>query len=129
MAQAGRSASQRIDSTADLPLIPTAFGPSRAAVGFDADTLWRITLMAFKHRKRMAIAIVATIAAGCAQLIIPQLIGRSVDAAHGLLAQSTVNVAEAEHALFSAAIALLLAAAFRGVCTMTQNYQGEAVDS
>ena len=127
MVQAERSASQRIDSTADLPLIPTAFGPSRAAVGFDAGTLWRITLMAFKHRKRMAIAIVATIAAGCAQLIIPQLIGRSVDAAHGLLAQSTVNVAEAEHALFSAAVALLLAAAFRGVCTMTQNYQGEAV--
>jgi ATP-binding cassette, subfamily B, multidrug efflux pump len=110
-----------------MPLVPESSGPERTAVGFDADTLWRITVMAFAHRGRMAVALLATVAAGIAQLTIPQLIGSAVDSAHALLSGGPEAAEAARDALEIVALSLLGAAAFRGVATMVQNYQGEAV--
>ena len=116
--------------TARLPLVPDAPRVHRVAVGFDTRTLLRITAMAFRHRWRMALAIVATALAAVSQIVIPQLIGRAVDQGQGLLAGAAEGVVAeglARAALFDTAMLLLAAATFRGVCTMTQNYQGEAV--
>ncbi|EDP61656.1 putative ATP-binding component of ABC transporter [alpha proteobacterium BAL199] len=96
----------------------------------DTSVLWRITAMAFRHRARMAVAIVATLCAGGFQLLVPQYLGQAVDQARGLLAGATsgsVDSAAAEAALLTTALLLLAAAIARGVFTMMQNYQGEAV--
>lgn len=96
----------------------------------DSRVLWRITRMAFRHRARMAVAIAATICAGSFQLLVPQYLGQAVDQARGLLrgaAGGAIGAASAEQALLSTALLLLAAAAARGLFTMLQNYQGEAV--
>jgi len=96
----------------------------------DTSVLWRITAMAFRHRVRMAVAVVATLCAGGFQLLVPQYLGRAVDQARGLLtgaASGEVASAAAEDALFATAMLLLGAAVARGAFTMLQNYQGEAV--
>ncbi|MCP5149282.1 MAG: ABC transporter ATP-binding protein [Ectothiorhodospiraceae bacterium] len=83
--------------------------------------------MAFTHRWRMALAIVSTVIAGLAQIVIPGLIGQAVDHAQGLLGDAAVATAQVRAALWQTAWLLVAAAAVRGVSTMTQNYQGEAV--
>jgi len=90
--------------------------------------LRRITAMAFRHRGRMTLAIAATISAGVFQLFVPQFLGRAVDQAQGLLAGATegTTAAAAGQALLTTALLLLGASVLRGLCTMTQNYQGEA---
>jgi len=96
----------------------------------DTQVLLRITAMAFRHRWRMALAIAATIAAAGFQLLVPQYLGRAVDQAQGLLAGTATDAvgrAAAEQALATTALLLLGAAVARGVCTMMQSYQGEAV--
>jgi len=126
-----------------IPLIPSE-ARRREAVGFDLATLRRVTAMAFRHRWRMAIALAATALAATAQIAIPRLIGEAVDHATGLLAQDATGLlaqdatgllaqdagageAAARAALAGAAWLLLGAAAFRGACTMVQNYLGESV--
>ncbi|MCA8927796.1 MAG: ABC transporter ATP-binding protein [Alphaproteobacteria bacterium] len=89
--------------------------------------MWRITRMAFRHRWRMAIAIAATLAAAVFQLFVPQYLGQAIDQAHTLLADKSVDPAAAEAALLTTALLLLGAASLRGLCTMMQNYMGEAV--
>ena len=111
----------------DLPLVPAATGGTRAAVGFDSRTLLRITAMAFDHPWRMGIALAATVVAAVSQLIMPRLIGAAVDSAQGLLGDSAVVAAEARDALLYWAWLLLAMAIIRGLSTMLQNYQGEAV--
>ena len=49
----------------------------------DSQVLWRITAMAFRHRGRMAVALISTVLAGGFQLFVPQFLGRAVDQAHG----------------------------------------------
>lgn len=115
------------ESARDLPLLPKSTAQRRMAVGFDAGTLMRITRMAFAHRLRLTVALVATVCAASAQLVIPQLIGQAVDSAAGLLALGGAQADAAREALEVTAVMLLCAAAFRGLCTMMQNYQGEAV--
>ena len=110
-----------------MPLVPDAIRVRRSAVGFDARTLVRISAMAFGHPWRLGLAIVATVLAASAQLIIPQLIGDAVDQARGLLAAGAVEETTARAALTTTALLLLATAVFRGFCTMMQNYQGEAV--
>ena len=107
------------------PLVPRASRTTNSAVGFDFGTLVRITRMAFQQRLRMAIAVVATILAALAQLVIPTLIGDAVDQTQSLLAGTDVQAAR--DALFITAVWLLAASVARGALTMTQNYQGEAV--
>jgi len=61
---------------------------------------------------------------------VPQFLGRTVDQAQGILtgaAMGAVNQNLAESALFMTAMLLLLASVLRGLATMMQNYQGEAV--
>ena len=96
---------------------------------FDARVLWRITVIAFSHRWRMTIAICATILAATFQLFVPQFVGQAVDQAQGLLAGATGGDGQdaARRALMHTALLLMGASVMRGVFTMLQNYQGEAV--
>ncbi|MCH9673847.1 MAG: ABC transporter ATP-binding protein [Gammaproteobacteria bacterium] len=107
-------------------LIPKTDADERAAVGFDSRTLWRITLMAMSYRGRMAIALVATVLAGISQIIIPQLLGRAIDETNQLLASAAAGT-DAQSALLATAALLLGVTVLRGIITMAQNYQGEAV--
>lgn len=91
----------------------------------DLAVLRRVLAMALRHRTGMAIAIVATLAAAAFQLMIPQLLGRAVDAAHGLIAGSETDAAR--RALWQIALLLLGTSILRGLFTMWHNYQGEAV--
>jgi len=95
----------------------------------DANVLWRITKMAFRHRLRMLCAIAATLAAAIFQLFVPQYLGQAIDQAHILLAgaKNAVDREAAEDALLVTALLLLGAASLRGVFTMLQNYLGESV--
>ena len=97
---------------------------------FDTGVLYRITAMAFRHKVRMAIGMVATVIAAIFQLFIPQYLGQAVDQAQGLLAVAASGIADraqTEDALMTTALLLLGAAIGRGLFTMMQNYQGEAV--
>ena len=109
-----------------LALVPDSVRTRRTAVAFDAGVLLRITRMALAHPWRMALGMSATLLAASAQLVIPQLIGEAVDHAHGLLAAAGDD-ATARAALARAAWLILAVSLFRGLCTMMQNYQGEAV--
>ena len=109
-----------------LALVPDSVRTRRTAVAFDAGVLLRITRMALAHPWRIAIGMGATLLAASAQLVIPQLIGEAVDHAHGLLAAAGDD-ATARAALARAAWLILAVSLFRGLCTMMQNYQGEAV--
>ncbi len=110
------------------PLVPSAARLERgAAVGFDARTLARISAMAFRHRGRMSLALGATALAAVAQITIPQLVGDAVDQAQTLLAAASTDEGSARAALTRTAWLLLAVSVARGVFTMTQNYQGEAV--
>ena len=118
------SASTSPDRT--LALVPDSVRSRRTAVAFDTEVLLRITRMAFAHPWRMALGLGCTLLAACAQLVIPQLIGDAVDFAQGLLA-SAGDDAGAHAALVRAASLILVTSVLRGLCTMMQNYQGEAV--
>lgn len=96
----------------------------------DASVLTRITAMAFRHRWRMAVAVVTTVLGGLFQLMVPQYLGQAVDQAQGLLRDAAAGASgqeAAESALLTTALLLLGAAILRGVFTMLHNYQGEAV--
>lgn len=117
------AAGPRLDKYADS-------GDSAGRSRLNASVLMRITRMAFRHRARMAIAIVATILAAGFQLFVPQFLGRAVDQAQGLLGAATGGAANqdtAAGALATTALLLLGASVLRGLFTMLQNYQGEAV--
>ena len=95
----------------------------------DINVLWRITAMSLRHPGRMALAIGATGLAGFFQLYVPQYLGQAVDQARGLL-DGGVNAsgrAGAEDALMATALLLIGVSLLRGLFTMMQNYQGEAV--
>ena len=95
----------------------------------DINVLWRITAMSLRHPGRMALAIGATGLAGFFQLYVPQYLGQAVDQARGLL-DGGVNAsgrAGAEDALMATALLLIGVSLLRGLFTMIQNYQGEAV--
>ncbi len=95
----------------------------------DTRVLWRITAIAFSHHWRMALAICAAILAGIFQLFVPQFVGQAVDQVQGLLAGAVDGDARetARDALFRTASLLMGASVLRGLFTMVQNYQGEAV--
>jgi len=95
----------------------------------DINVLWRITAMSLRHPGRMALAVGATVLAGIFQLYVPQYLGRAVDQARGLLdgGVTATGRAAAEEALMATALLLIGASLLRGLFTMMQNYQGEAV--
>ena len=91
--------------------------------------MWRISAIAFRHRWRMALAIAAAILAATFQLFVPQFVGQAVDQAQGLLAGADGGEGRdaARQALMRTAFLLFGASVLRGLFTMVQNYQGEAV--
>ena len=109
-----------------LALVPDLVRTRRTAVAFDAGVLFRITRMAMAHPWRMALGLCATVFAAAAQLVIPQLIGEAVDHSQSLLFAAS-DEADARAALLRAATLILATSVFRGLFTMMQNYQGEAV--
>jgi len=115
------------NNPAPLPLVPRSARINRNAIGFDSRTLLRISRMAFDHPLRMALAIVATILAAIAQIVIPRLIGDAVDNAQGILGDLSLTESSASSALVDTAWWLFAVSVFRGLVTMLQNYQGEAV--
>ncbi len=92
----------------------------------DAGVLWRISAMAFRNRWRMALGIVAALAAGFFQLFVPQFLGRAVDEAQGLLGTG-ISRDLAGEALMTTAMLLIATSVLRGLFAMVQNYQGESV--
>ena len=106
-------------------------GESAGRSKLNTHVLARITRMAFRHRGRMAIALVATVLAAVFQLFVPRFLGQAVDQANSLLREASggdaVAIETAESALMQTALLLLGAAVLRGGFTMLQNYQGEAV--
>jgi len=115
------------NNPAPLPLVPRSARINRNAIGFDSRTLLRISRMAFDHPLRMALAIVATILAAIAQIVIPRLIGDAVDNSQGILGDLSLSESSASSALVDTAWWLFAVSVFRGLVTMLQNYQGEAV--
>jgi len=109
-----------------LALVPDSVRTRRTAVAFDAGVLLRITRTAMAHPWRMGLGFAATLFAAAAQLVIPQLIGEAVDHAQSLLA-AVADEAAAREALLRAATLILVTSILRGLFTMMQNYQGEAV--
>lgn len=109
---------------------PAAIDYQIAVSKVDTKVLRRITAMALKYWGRMLIAVFATVLAANLQLLMPQYIGQAVDQAQGLLGGAVSGITargEAESALFTTAILLLVVTVGRGLATMMQNYQGEAV--
>ena len=105
-------------------------GAYRIAVSkIDLNVLWRITVMSLHHPGRMVVAIVATVLAGVFQLYVPQFLGRAVDQARGLLDGeiTAAGRAGAEDALMTTALLLIGASLLRGLFTVMQSYQGEAI--
>ena len=86
--------------------------------------LLRITLFSLRHYWQAGIAIGATIIASVLQLMIPRLLGRAIDQAQGIL---EVSSAQAQGALWTSAILLLLVSVARGIFTLLQNYFSESV--
>nr|WP_165216975.1 ABC transporter ATP-binding protein [Allorhizobium pseudoryzae] len=97
-----------------------------AGWGKGLSILTRITVMAFRHPWQSGAAIGATFIASSFQLMIPELLGRAVDQAQGIMASGSLGV-EAQDALLWTALLLLGASVARGLFTMVQNYYSEAV--
>ncbi len=95
-------------------------------LGGDAETLARITRLAFQFRGRIWVAIGATLAAAAFQLMIPQFLGEAVDHALGLLQGGGAAPDDARDALFTTAMLLLGASVLRGAFTLAHNYAGES---
>ena len=121
-------------STSGQPRLDSEADPNYRIDVSNLDTrvLWRITAIAFSHRWRMALGIGATILAATFQLFVPQYVGQAVDQVQGLLAGAVAGESgdareAARDALFHTAVLLMGASVLRGLFTMVQNYQGEAV--
>ncbi len=91
----------------------------------DPRILARVLRMAWRYPWGMAAALGATVVAAILQLLIPHFLGQAVDAATGLLGSG--NEALARAALWRTAGLLIGASVLRGLFTMWQNYEGEAV--
>ena len=112
-----------LSTTRPMPSWPE---PQAVRVGLsDLKILRRVLRMAFHYRRGMAAALGSTVVAAVFQLMIPKYLGRAVDTAQGLLGGG--DPAAARATLWQAAALLLGAAVLRGLFTMWQNYQGEAV--
>ena len=94
-----------------------------AHAGKGMNTLARIALMTLRHPWQASFAVGATIIASVLQLLIPRLLGRAVDQAQGILDAGP----DAQQALWTSAVLLLVVSIGRGLFTLAQNYYSEAV--
>jgi ATP-binding cassette subfamily B multidrug efflux pump len=95
---------------------------TNAEWGQGVGALIRITRMNLRHPWQAGITIVSTFITATLQLFIPRLLGQAVDQAQGVAIG-----AQADTALWTTAIILLVISTLRGLFTMAQNYYGEAV--
>ena len=100
---------------------------TEAGSGGDAATLMRILRLAMRHRGRVALAVVATLAAAGFQLMVPQYLGAAVDGALGMWSGGAAAPEAARAALWQSAALLLGVSVLRGVFTLIHNYFGEAI--
>jgi len=124
-APAGAPKSEAPDDKAGFEYkVPSLDGDYRKGM----NTLRRVAAISMKYKVRFPLAIASVVIAGILQLLIPKILGQSVDHATGLLGQgSQVPVTEAQAALLTAAGLLIVTAIARGLFTMMHNYQGEAI--
>ncbi len=103
--------------------VPTLEGDHKRG----AQALSRVARMALRYRWRFALALLAVVAAGVFQLLIPWYLGNAVDNATGLLEGGVAGADEAQTALLIAAGLIVGAAVLRGSFTMLHNYLGESI--
>jgi ATP-binding cassette subfamily B protein len=99
----------------------------RDTITFSPWILWRITRLGFRYPWRLGAAMVFTLIASIFSLIVPRLLGRAVDEAHGLLLSGAGHAGDARQALLRTALLLLGASVARGLFTMIHGYQAEVV--
>ncbi|MBI4205363.1 MAG: hypothetical protein HY527_10090, partial [Betaproteobacteria bacterium] len=108
-------------------LVPSLDGDYQRGVS----ALWRVLRMALAYRVRFPAAVLAVIAAGVFQLLIPRYLGEAIDQALGLLsgaqAAGGVTAAQAQAALMTSALLVLGIAVMRGLFTLAHNYLAESI--
>lgn len=108
-------------------LVPSINGDYQRGV----NALWRVLRMALRYRVRFPAAVLAVIAAGVFQLLIPRYLGEAIDQALGLLsgaqAGGGLTAAQAQAALVNSALLVLGIAVMRGVFTLAHNYLAESI--
>jgi len=108
-------------------LVPSLDGDYQRGVS----ALWRVLRMALRYRVRFPAAVLAVIAAGVFQLLIPRYLGEAIDQALGFLsgtqAAGGVTAAQAQAALVTSALLVLGIAVMRGVFTLAHNYLAESI--
>jgi ATP-binding cassette subfamily B protein len=102
-------------------------GPATVDVSQMPRVLQRISVLALRHRGRMALAIGCSLGAAVASLTLPRLFGAAVDQAQALLSAGADRASEAQAALWTTAILVIAATTLRGVLTMFAGYLGEYV--
>ncbi len=106
-------------------LVPSINGDYQRGVS----ALWRVLRMAPRYRVRFPAAVLAVIAAGVCQLLIPLYLGAAIDQALGLVSGAKTGgatVAQAESALVTSAL-LLGTAVMRDVIMSSHNYLAESI--
>jgi ATP-binding cassette subfamily B protein len=93
----------------------------------DLAILWRIVSLAFRYRRRIGLALGATVVAAAFQLAIPRLLGNAVDSALLSLDDTTIDIETARNALWATAGLLFGASVLRGAFTLVHNYCGESI--
>src|SRR3954447_26881816 len=108
---------------------PSAASPGPAAPLLDVSAmpqvLARIAGLALRYPWRVALTILTSLLAAVASLMLPRLIGRSIDQAHHLLALGSANADGARAALLWTAGLVIAATLARGFLTMWSGYLGE----
>ncbi|WP_289043320.1 ABC transporter ATP-binding protein [uncultured Aliiroseovarius sp.] len=115
--------------TSDTATSPTPHGRDRvlrrtAAIDRDKgrEAVLRITRMTLQYPGRVAVALIATVAAVLTQLSIPVLLGRAVDQT-----QAVADGTGGADMLWTTALILLAVSVARGLFTLIQNYTAESV--
>jgi ATP-binding cassette subfamily B protein len=96
-----------------------------AAAARPTQVFRRIFAEALAHRWALAATVTASIAGAGANLVVPRLIGRTVDQVHGLLAVGAAGAGRARAALMASAVLMILATSGRGLLAMASSYLGE----
>jgi len=107
--------------------VPSADGPAAPLLDVSVmpQVLARIAGLAMAYPWRVALTILTSLLAAVASLMLPRLIGRSIDQAHHLLALGSANADAARAALMWTAGLVIAATVARGFLTMWAGYLGE----
>ncbi len=89
--------------------------------------LRRVVILAFNYPWLVALAMAASLGAALSSLALPQLLGRAVDQAHGLLTQGAAHAGGLQQALLVTAGLVIVTTIVRGLMTMWSGYLGELV--